>query len=115
MLKESKVKETIGFFCHIFVIGNISIGGRGDVPPGYAYVRGLNTNILEFLRLKHDIAYRSVDLEESMCVIMNAIQLPGIVYFTRYVGVSLISLTKRMLRTQTCFEIMLANIGKNLF
>ena len=34
MLKETKTDETIVFFCHIFIIGNISIGGGpGPLAP----------------------------------------------------------------------------------
>ena len=39
MLKETKTEETI-VFCHIFIIGSISIGGGPDPlgsPYGYAY------------------------------------------------------------------------------
>ena len=38
MLKETENEET-RLFCHIFMIGGISIGGGGDllVSPGYAY------------------------------------------------------------------------------
>ena len=32
MLKETETEETIVFFCHIFIIGSISIGG-GPGPP----------------------------------------------------------------------------------
>ena len=38
MLKETETEETIVFFCGIFNIGSISIGGGGGPgPPGYAY------------------------------------------------------------------------------
>ena len=40
MLKETKTDETIVFFCPIFMIGSISIGGGpGPLgrPSGYAY------------------------------------------------------------------------------
>ena len=38
MLKETDTEETIRFFCHIFIIGGISIGGLGPwAPPAYAY------------------------------------------------------------------------------
>ena len=34
MLKEAQTEEE-RFFCHVFIIGGISIGG--DRPPGYVY------------------------------------------------------------------------------
>ena len=39
MVKETKTDEIIVFFCHIFIIGSISIGGGlGPLnPSGYAY------------------------------------------------------------------------------
>ena len=37
MLKETDTEEIIRFFCHIFMIGGISIGGWGNRAPGYAY------------------------------------------------------------------------------
>ena len=33
MLKETETEETIGFFCHIFIIGSILIGGGRAVAP----------------------------------------------------------------------------------
>ena len=32
MLKETETEEAKGFFCYIFIIGNISIGGRSRAP-----------------------------------------------------------------------------------
>ena len=43
MLKETKTDETTVFFCHIFIIGSISIGGGpGLLAPlsDYAYALG---------------------------------------------------------------------------
>ena len=39
MLKETETEETVpvGFFCHISIINDISVGG-GPAPPGYAYI-----------------------------------------------------------------------------
>ena len=42
MLKRTEIEEPIGFFCHIFIISGIAIGGGGrpqaPAPPsGYAY------------------------------------------------------------------------------
>ena len=40
MLKETESEETIGFFCHIFIIVGISIGGGPGtlaLSPGYTY------------------------------------------------------------------------------
>ena len=41
MRKETETDEN-RLFCHIFVIGNISIGAGGGIPgpPGYAYGQG---------------------------------------------------------------------------
>ena len=33
MLKAIKTEETIGFFCHIFTIGGVSIWGGAGPPP----------------------------------------------------------------------------------
>ena len=44
MLEE--IEETIGFFCHVFVIGDISIR---PPPPGYAFVLG--SFVLEMRKL----------------------------------------------------------------
>ena len=33
MLKETDTEETIRLFCHIFIIGGISIGGREGAGP----------------------------------------------------------------------------------
>ena len=43
MLKGIETEET-RLFCHIFIIGGISIGGggRASCPPGYAYESKLN-------------------------------------------------------------------------
>ena len=32
MLKKTETEETLGFFCHIFIISSISIGGEGGLP-----------------------------------------------------------------------------------
>ena len=45
----------------------------------------------------------------------NTVQLPGIAYYTKYVSVSPIEQTKRILRTPACSESTRANISKNLF
>ena len=39
MLKETETEETTVFFCHIFIVGSISIGGARApwAPSGYAY------------------------------------------------------------------------------
>ena len=37
MFKKTDTEETIRFFCHIFIIGGILIGGWGARPPP-AYV-----------------------------------------------------------------------------
>ena len=43
MLQETDTEDT-RLFCHIFIIGSISIGGLGPGPlPGYAYGGGFNT------------------------------------------------------------------------
>ena len=78
---------------------------------------GPDTNIFKLLVLKHDRAYLSMDLEESiMCVIMECtIQLPGTAYYTKYVSISVILLTTLILRTSTFSGNVRANIAMNLF
>ena len=53
MLEENEAEKTIGFFCHIFVIGGILLGGGGGGSrgrnPGSAYVLG--TFVLEMRKL----------------------------------------------------------------
>ena len=69
--------------------------------------------MFKLLMLKHDGAYLIVDSEESiMCMIKK--HYPGIAYYTKYVSISVIRLTKLILRTPTSFENMRANVGKNL-
>ena len=41
MLKETESEETLGFFCHIFIIGGISIaGGPGTLATSLGYTYG---------------------------------------------------------------------------
>ena len=37
MIKETETEKTIGFLCSIFIIGGISIWGKGAWAPGYPY------------------------------------------------------------------------------
>ena len=37
-IEKTETEETVGFFRHIFFIGDISMGERAWVPSGYAYV-----------------------------------------------------------------------------
>ena len=58
MLKEKKLKKQLGFFCHIFVISDISIG-RAQAP-GYAYVMEdglLKSSCDSETHLQHNNAY----------------------------------------------------------
>ena len=57
---------------------------------------GPDTCILKLLKLKHDFANVSADSKESMCLI---IKCNTVTSFTKYVSISLIQLTKRILRT----------------
>ena len=44
MIKEAETEKTSFFFCHIFIISNISIGGAGSLallatPPSTTHVK----------------------------------------------------------------------------
>ena len=48
MLKETETEETIGFVVIIFIIGGVSIGGRGAGSPGYVYGVLISDSLQEY-------------------------------------------------------------------
>ena len=47
MLEETETEETIGFFRHIFVIGDISIGGGGEACLPALHTSGYTQGLRE--------------------------------------------------------------------
>ena len=77
---------------------------------------GRDTNIFELLALKHDRAYLNVYSEEIMFMMKKCNTFTReIACYTKYIRLSVIQLTKPILRTATCWGNMQANIAKNLF
>ena len=62
MLQETETEQTIRIFCHIFVLGNISIGG-GPSPPLATPMSSIHdTSIFDL---------RTFDLIKNIKIILN--------------------------------------------